>query len=252
VGAYDIVPSGFTSTNYAITFAKGTLTITKATITIVINNAARQFGAPNPTFTGTISGVVAGDGIGANYGTAATQWSPVGQYPITAAVVDPLNKQSNYTINASNGTLTIGAWAAQGFYSPVATGSSIVVAPNTVSGVAGAAPVVSSATVWNTSKGGSTIPLKFDVFQNGLGTAESTNPADVLSIVTALTSCPSGSVDDAIDYVESTGIGGAVFYDGEQMHLNWKTPSVSKDTCYRVTATLKDNTTIHTFVKLKK
>ena len=56
---------------------------------VVANNASRTYGATNPAFNGTITGVQNGDNITATYGTTATTASPVGTYPITPTLVDP-------------------------------------------------------------------------------------------------------------------------------------------------------------------
>ena len=64
------------------------------------NNASRTYGATNPAFTGTITGIKNGDNITATYATTATVTSPVGNYPITPTLVDPNGKLSNYTVSA--------------------------------------------------------------------------------------------------------------------------------------------------------
>ena len=42
VGDYDVTPSGLTSANYDITFVKGTLTVTKAPLTVTAHRARRS------------------------------------------------------------------------------------------------------------------------------------------------------------------------------------------------------------------
>ena len=56
------------------------------------NNASRTYGATNPVFSGTITGIQNGDNITATYATTATATSPVGTYPITPTLVDPSGK----------------------------------------------------------------------------------------------------------------------------------------------------------------
>ena len=82
-GTYPITCSGQTSTNYVITYVPGTLTITRAALTISANSAARVAGAPNPVFTATYAGFVNGDTPAALTGTVvcattATIVSPAG------------------------------------------------------------------------------------------------------------------------------------------------------------------------------
>src|SRR5438132_1535495 len=58
VGSYDVTPSGLTSGNYDITFHKGTLSITPATLTVTANDKTRTYGDANPGFDATITGFV--------------------------------------------------------------------------------------------------------------------------------------------------------------------------------------------------
>ena len=96
------------STNAAAS-ATATVVVTAAPLTVVVNNASRAFGAANPTFTGTVTGVVGSDGITATYASTASVTSPVGSYPINATVVDPNSKLANYTLTNTAGVLTVTA-----------------------------------------------------------------------------------------------------------------------------------------------
>ena len=109
VGTYPIVCTAGTlsAANYSFNFVNGTLTITPAALTVTADNASRVYGDPNPAFTGTITGIKNGDSITATYSTTATPASPVGNYPITATLVDPTSKLGNYTVTSNSGTLTI-------------------------------------------------------------------------------------------------------------------------------------------------
>lgn len=109
VGTYSINCSGLSSPNYAITYMPGTLAVTQALLTVTVNNASRQYGQANPTFTGIIAGLQNGDNIIANYATSATPASPVGTYPISATLVDPGGKLGNYAVTLNNGTLAVTA-----------------------------------------------------------------------------------------------------------------------------------------------
>ncbi len=106
-GTYPITVSGQSAPNYTIDYKQGTLTVTGADLVIQIDNATRVYGAANPAFTGTVTGIQNGDNIAASYTTLATAASPAGTYPITAAFSDPGGKLSNYNLIAHNGTLTI-------------------------------------------------------------------------------------------------------------------------------------------------
>ncbi len=110
-GSYDVTPSGLTSGNYAITFVKGTLTVTKAPLTVTVTDVGKAYSAPNPTFAVTFSGFVNGDTAAvvsgtAAFDTAATQYSPVGPYAVTATQGGL--SAANYTFGPFiPGTLTI-------------------------------------------------------------------------------------------------------------------------------------------------
>jgi len=95
--------------NYALTNNSGTLTVSKAPLTVSVDSATHVYGAPNPTFTGALSGVVNGDTISASYVSNATAASAAGPYPITASLSDPGNKLGNYALNETDGVLTITA-----------------------------------------------------------------------------------------------------------------------------------------------
>jgi hypothetical protein len=94
--------------NYTVTNTPATLTITKAALTVTVNPASSVYGVAFPAFTGTLTGVVTGDGIAATYSTTATPTSAAGgAYSITATLVDPNSKLANYTVTNTPATLTI-------------------------------------------------------------------------------------------------------------------------------------------------
>src|SRR5439155_1309337 len=82
--------------NYSVTSTNGTLAVTAAPMTVKANDASRLYGAANPSFTGTLSGVQNGDNITATYASSATAASAVGTYSIVPSLVDPDHKLSNY------------------------------------------------------------------------------------------------------------------------------------------------------------
>jgi 6-phosphogluconolactonase (cycloisomerase 2 family) len=110
VGSYPItanvtVNPAFTA-DYVVNVTNGTLTINPATLTVAINNASRVYGNANPTFKGTISGLVNGDSITATFSSVGPT-SPVGTFPITPTFSDPANVLGNYTVVITGGVLTI-------------------------------------------------------------------------------------------------------------------------------------------------
>ena len=105
VGAYTVSASGLTSTDYAITYAGGTLTVAPAPLVVTPENQSRLYGAANPALTGTIMGLVNDDSIAAAYATSADALSDVGDYPITATMQG--SALGNYTVTISPATLTV-------------------------------------------------------------------------------------------------------------------------------------------------
>ena len=85
------------------------LNVTPALLTVTANNQAMVYGSAVPSLTGTLSGVVNGDGIAASYSTTASSSSDVksGGYAITASLSDPNSQLGNYTVTNNAGTLTI-------------------------------------------------------------------------------------------------------------------------------------------------
>ncbi|HYF76054.1 MAG TPA: MBG domain-containing protein, partial [Symbiobacteriaceae bacterium] len=107
-GTHAITPGGLSSTNYAITFADGTLTITPAPVTVTAADAIRTYGAPNPAFTATYTGLVNGEtpaglGLAPTFSTTAVTASAPGTYPVTPGSLS----SPNYTFAYVDGTLTI-------------------------------------------------------------------------------------------------------------------------------------------------
>lgn len=110
VGTYPIVPTLVDPTgklgNYTVTSTNGTLTVNPAPLVIQANDATKNAGDPNPTFTGVISGIKNSDNITASYSSPADATSPAGTYPIVPSA-DPNPLLSNYSVTLINGTLTV-------------------------------------------------------------------------------------------------------------------------------------------------
>ena len=77
--------------NYTVTTTDGTLTITKAPLTVTADDATREVGEPNPPFTVSYSGFVNGETLATSgvmgspvLTTVATATDPAGTYPIVA------------------------------------------------------------------------------------------------------------------------------------------------------------------------
>jgi uncharacterized delta-60 repeat protein len=143
-------------------------------------------------------------------------------------------------------TVAAAPWHAVGFHQPIGHSSSLVVpAPGT-------APAAGSGTVWNTAKGGSTVPLRFNLY-TAPGGAERTSVGDISSFqAVKLANCVAAP-EDPIDEFASTGQT-SLRYDTASGHFiqNWATPKVTKDECYRVGVRFRDTSAIYAFVKVRK
>ncbi|TSA34779.1 MAG: S-layer family protein, partial [Opitutales bacterium] len=112
-GSYALSGSGFTSTNYAISYAPATLTVNKAALTVVAADAIRTYGAANPTFTTPLTGFVNGETLatsgvtGAGSATSvATATSNVGNYAIVPSASGYASNNYDFT-GSVNGRLTV-------------------------------------------------------------------------------------------------------------------------------------------------
>jgi hypothetical protein len=143
----------------------------------------------------------------------------VGPHTVTASASDKAGNS-----DSASATYEVLAWTLNGFYSPVDMNG-----------------------VFNTVKGGSTVPLKFEVFA---GPTELTSTSSVKSFTAAQIACDGTAPQDDIE-VTTTG-GTSLRYDatGGQFIQNWQTLK-KPGYCYRVTMTTQDGSTIIAFFKLK-
>ncbi|MGY5254955.1 beta strand repeat-containing protein, partial [Sphingobacterium spiritivorum] len=61
VGSYFITPGGYTSANYAITYQDGSLTISKANLTVTADAKTKVYGSSDPALTYKVTGMVNND-----------------------------------------------------------------------------------------------------------------------------------------------------------------------------------------------
>jgi hypothetical protein len=146
------------------------------------------------------------------------------------------------------GTCTITASQAgdDAFGLAAVSGSFAVVALFTMDGFF--APVSMTPSVYNTVKAGSTVPLKFKVFDSPGGTVRSdTGVVKAFQVFPA--SCSSGTLEDPVDFVIAGGT--SLRYDSTLGGFvqNWQTPS--KKGCYQVAVTLLDGTSLKAAFKTK-
>ena len=102
------------SGNYTLSLVDGTLTVTKAALTITADSLSREYGDANPTLTAVYAGFKNGETLGTSdltgslgLSTAATPTSSVsgGPYAITASLNTLAS--GNYTLSLANGSLTV-------------------------------------------------------------------------------------------------------------------------------------------------
>ena len=108
VGTYDIVIAKGTVENGNVTYINGTLTITKAPLTVAANDVTREKGMPNPEFTLTYSGWKNGENQNVLdeepvAATEANEYSEAGDYEITVSGGRALNYEFIYV----SGKLTV-------------------------------------------------------------------------------------------------------------------------------------------------
>ncbi|WP_345710969.1 PxKF domain-containing protein [Kineococcus glutinatus] len=116
---------------------------------------------------------------------------------------------------------TVVPWSVKGFYEPVDMGG-----------------------VLNTVKGGSTVPLKFEVFA---GEREITDTA-LVDVSVRGVPCDGSAGSDPVEVLAAGGT--ALRYDAAAGRFvqNWKTPK-TRGSCYAVTATAADGTAATAYVK---
>lgn len=109
IGTYDININGATSPNYEVTKVKGTLSVTKAPLTVQVKNVSRLYGENNPTFSHSVTGKkFSDDDLGwvedVTYSTPATNISDCGEYEVYP---EGQISNSNYDLIKKPGKITI-------------------------------------------------------------------------------------------------------------------------------------------------
>jgi hypothetical protein len=262
VGTWPVSVSGISlggsdAGNYTFNTTAGTsASITPKGLTVSFTAANKPYdGNAIATITGcTVAVVIVPDAVTCNSSGASASFANalVGSGKTVTGSGFALGgaQAPNYTISGTNTTTaSIGGWTAAGFHPPIGSANSIF-QPPTGAGTLATAPLPNASTIWNSSKGGSTIPLKFNVYA---GAVELTSVASTVQSFTAtkLSTCATGAGEEDVEQLASAGNTELRYTDG-QFIQNWKTAKVSRDECYRVALVLADSSAIYTFIKLKK
>lgn len=106
VGTYTITPFGAVApSTYVLGYVAGTLTISRAPLTITANSLSRLFGETTPPFTASVTGLVNGDAASVVTGLGFST-TPAGN-PATFTIIPLAAAAANYSLQFVNGTLRI-------------------------------------------------------------------------------------------------------------------------------------------------
>lgn len=198
----------------------------KAPLTITADSQKITLGDSIPEFSYEISGFVANETLETSdvtgepeCTTTATADSPVGTYTITC-VTGTLSSEYYIFENFTEGTLTI-EYQWKGFKQPIDD------------------PLAQPGVTPSIFKAGSTVPVKFSLFDTGGNAVEASVAPEWLPPIkgTALV----GGVDEPVSY-ESATSGNLFKYDPEskQYIYNWKTKGLASGYWYHVFVRLDD------------
>lgn len=110
-GSFAITPGGQSSSNYAITYVSGVLTVNPAPLTVTASNVAKVYGQVPTLNAFTTAGLVGGDTVASvtqtSPGTVATASVAGSPYVITPSGATGTFIPGNYTLSYVNGQLTV-------------------------------------------------------------------------------------------------------------------------------------------------
>jgi hypothetical protein len=228
--------------NYIVINAGNEFTINKAdTTTSVASDVNPSTIGQNVTFTATVAVVSPGAGTPSGNVQFYDGATLLGTGALNGLAPDKAIFSTS-TLSAGNHNITAHYVGDGNFNGSTST-------PALVQGVqyifVGFLPPVDNPPVWNSAKGGQTIPIKWQLKDyNGtiicdLGTLATSNGLTSIQV-----SCPNGpTIIDAIEEVLATP-GSTVFRcDGTQFIYNWRTSKSWNGTCRLMTVRLADGTT---------
>lgn len=185
-----------------------------------VNGASYFFGfvpaAPTCAASDALSGL---DGACSVSGYGFT----VGSHTVTASATDKAGNAAS-----ASASYTVAAWTLRGFYQPVDMPTP-------------------TKLIYNTVKGGSTVPLKFEIFA---GATELTDVSYVKSLTYAQTACDAAAISDEIETLATGGTALRYDFTAGQFIFNWKTLT-GAGKCYRVTMTTQDGSSLVAFFRMR-
>jgi hypothetical protein len=244
VGDYDITCTigSLTATNYDFSFAKGTLTISARPLTITASDQGKIYGGTTPPFTVNYSGFATGEGPSnlngalvftftgiapAVYGPSMTPPTNAGKYTIAPSGLS----SPNYNIAYKNGTYTISYGFS--FLQPINYTAHTVVGVNPDTSI---------------FKGGSTIPVKFSLYD------AAGNVLPCQGAATFVGYAKGGSVTTGVTesvYTDQPNTGGTFTCSNGMYQFNWSTKGLASGYYYRIDVKLPDGTIKSVYIGLK-
>ena len=228
VNVNGISVTGADSGNYMFNASTTTTAnIAQRPITVTADAKSKLFGDPDPALTYQVSGgpLVSGDSFSGSLSRVPGETVAGGPYAILQGT---LTAGPNYAITYNGANLTIGAWSHKGFYAPVDMLDS-----------AGNIAV-------NTVKGGSTVPMKFEVFK---GATELKDVSAIKSTTYLKSTACSGAYADEIEVVLTGSTSLRFDATADQFIYNWKTPTGAG--CYKVVMTTQDGSSLSAYFKTR-
>lgn len=105
----------------------------------------------------------------------------------------------------------------------------------------------------NVMKGGPVVPLKFNIFADGVkDVSGDASLIDVFIQKITCSSAPTGDVNILTDGETISSGKTELRWNGDQWVFNWKTPKVSGDTCYRIYLEIEGGASTSADFNLKK
>jgi hypothetical protein len=241
---YSFNKSSGTNEGAAVKIASGAVSDAVGNSTASIDSAAFKIDLTNP-YNVTFQG---GPAAGGSYDFGNVPAAP------TCTASDDVSGFASCHVSGystTTGSHTMTATATDNAGRTKTETRSYTVKPYTLNGFY--QPIDMNDTV-NTVKNGSTVPVKFELFQSISGT-ELTSTSAVTSILAKQVNCAAFN-GDPIDDIETLATGGtSLRYDATagQFIYNWQTPKGANQVgkCYSLTMTAADSSSITAYFKLK-